>query len=590
MTPKTQGEPPQRVIQAWLDAGDGADEVEPQTVPGTNRAERRRLARLGSLTQSLLTRNTDDGAVERLNDLPGLKDWLNGGPVPPVEVCEAGEELLAAPGEDALAGIYSAAVSPANRRRLGTFFTPRAEVKQMLAAWTLLGAESPQTVVDVGAGVGIFTLAAAHLWPAAGIHAVDVNPVTLGLLGLRAATEHLLTEPRSPHGGGVRLHLDDYLDFAQAQLPGLPGPRLILGNPPYTRIQLLPQNERQRLIESTGGLCGSRASLAAVITAATIQSMGAEDGLCLLLPAHWLESDYASGLRSWLWAATSRPVRLHMFGHDLFPDAQVDTVSLLVGPVADGDHPLLLSSAGSATEVELTRLAGCPARWRSLFRGAPKQRSSQPPGPPLSDFARIRRGVATGANSFFVLTQPLVDEWDLPKATTAPIVRRLRDHPADEVTLKDVQTLPARDRRWLLTATSAQVLADPRVAAYIQHGEELNLPSRVLCQDRATWHDLSGEATIHDVIVGPSTKSTFRFVQNLAGAHIANNLYGLTWRPGLPVTQQAEILAWFRSAPGQRAIKTAARTQGGGLLKIEPRALNSLCLPARFKSPAGRQG
>ncbi len=287
--------------------------------------------------------------VERLNDLPGLKEWLNGGPVPPVRVCEAGEELLASPGEDALAGIYSAAVSPANRRRLGTFFTPRAEVQQMLAAWTLLGAEPPQTVVDVGAGVGIFTLAAAHLWPAAGLHAVDVNPVTLGLLGLRAATDHVLTETTNSHGGGVHLHLEDYLDFAQTELPSLPGPRLILGNP-YTRIQLLPPDERQRLIESTGGLCGSRASLAAVITAATIQSMGAEDGLCLLLPAHWLESDYASGLRSWLWAATSRPVRLHLFGHDLFPDAQVDTVSLLVGPVADGDHPIAAEQCGLGHE------------------------------------------------------------------------------------------------------------------------------------------------------------------------------------------------------------------------------------------------
>jgi adenine-specific DNA-methyltransferase len=327
-----------------------------------------------------------------------------------------------------------------------------------------------------------------------------------------------------------------------------------------------------------------------VITAATIQSMGSKDGLCLLLPAQWLESNYASGLRSWLWAATSRPVRLHLFGHHLFPDAQVDTVSLLVGPVADRDHPLLLSSAGSDTDVELARLEESPARWRSLFSGAPKGRSSQPSGPPLSDFARIRRGVATGANSFFILTQPLVTEWSLPKATTAPIVRWLRGHAADEVTLKDLGALPARDRRWLLTATRTQVLADLRVATYIQHGEELNLPSRVLCQDRAIWHDLSGESTIPDVIVGPSTKSTFRFVQNLARAHIANNLYGLTWRPGVPFTLRTQILSWLRSTPGQRATRAAARTQGGGLLKIEPRAVSSLRLPVRFKPQAGHQG
>ncbi|MCW5954578.1 MAG: 50S ribosomal protein L11 methyltransferase, partial [Propionibacteriaceae bacterium] len=39
---------------------------------------------------------------------------------------------------------------------------------------------SPSTIVDVGAGVGIFSIAASVAWPDASVIAVDVNPVTLG--------------------------------------------------------------------------------------------------------------------------------------------------------------------------------------------------------------------------------------------------------------------------------------------------------------------------------------------------------------------------------------------------------------------------
>lgn len=571
----------ERVVQDWLDSH-GTDLVDSAVVPGPNARERRRLASLGGLTRSLLEGSSAAGLERHLVELPGLKEWLDLGPAAPEHVASAAQSLLRSPGEDALARMYSSSVSSANRRRLGTFFTPQAEVEQMLTAWDRLGVR-PRSVVDVGAGVGIFTLAATRRWPDAQVHAVDVNPVTLGLLGLRAATEAVLIDPSSGDPG-VRLHLEDYVSFAQSELNKLPAPRLVLGNPPYTRIQLLPREDREALVQAAGGMCGSRASLSALITAVTIRQLGPQDGLCLLLPAQWLESDYAAGLRRWLWSTTSRAVHLHLFDQELFADAQVDAVSLLIGPVTDQVHALGLSSGAEEAPRKMARSGQCPARWRPLFAAKTARRISAS-GPQLADFATVRRGVATGANHFFVLTEWARIEHALPWSVLQPMVRRLRDHRGEEVTVASLADLPERDRRWLLVAKTRN-LSGKALQTYLAQGLEQRLNERVLCSDRRDWFDLSDEAIPPDVIVGPSTKSAFRFVVNTAGAQITNNLYGLVWKPLVPVEQRREILSWLRSSPGQESIAEAARTQGGGLLKIEPRALKGLRLPQRF-TPAG---
>ena len=100
-----------------------------------------------------------------------------------------------------------------------------------------------------------------------------------------------------------------------------------------------------------------------------------------------------------------------------------------------------------------------------------------------------------------------------------------------------------------------------------------------LCSLRPTWYDLSAEVHIPDVIVGPSSKGAFRFVENHADSPITNNLYGLSWRPSVTMQTKKAILTWLRSEGGQEEIERVARSQGSGLLKVEPRALARVLLP-----------
>lgn len=565
---------------SWLRTRSDVEPVSADWVPGATERERLRLARLGGLTAALVHGGADHPAFKDGK----LTEWLRGSAQPPETVTAAARELLSDNPELGLASIYGNLVSRTSRRTLGTFFTPPTEVQWMIDRWAQEH-PSPNVVADIGAGVGIFTAAAVREWPQSSVWAIDINPITLGLLALRVHNAFALL-PASAHTAGVHIELNDFTVWMQDVWPALPGPRLLLGNPPYTRLQLLPMDQRDRLVEAAGGLCGRRSSLSALITAQSFNAIAKNDGMCLLLPAQWLEASYASVLRDHLWASDRRRIEMRLFEDGLFEDATVDAVALMVGPEQDDAQPVVITGADN---VELQRVidrSHCPPEFRSLFNPGHVS-SSQATGSSvrLDDFLTVKRGLATGANAFFALTTAEALTKELPADALVPLVRRLLPFP-DRITTEAMSAAEPKDKHVLVAITREMEERDEHASAYVAEGKLRAYDQRFLCQDRPVWFDLAYQVQIPDLIVGQSTKNVFRVVENVARAAILNNLYGMTWRGHVDNQTKSDILEWFRSDDGQGALRRAARVQGSGLFKIEPGALSALELPEGLKSRA----
>lgn len=569
--------------------------LSPDLVPGASEDERRMLAVLGGLVSSIVP------LQERLGWPADVLDWVDSGPPAERHVGEAALRAIRKSPDQVLASIYARLVSGENRRSLGTFFTPATEVELMLDMWSEVEA-APSTVVNVGAGVGIFTASAADRWPAAQVFAVDVNPVTLGLLALRTWVGGIELRTDRSSEAGVRTVRADFTEWIN-QLQSTPSPRLILGNPPYTRSQLLTASDRTRLSLAAGDLCGSRASLSALITAISLRHLAPADGICLLLPAQWLESRYAAPLRNHLASLNNRRIELRLVDGRLFADAQVDAVVLQVGPDRNVPAEFVVSTwtreerAHTRAAVNRDRLGG-GVSWRALFESphghpSPVAEASSPadvPDPPeigdaaLSDFCRLRRGTATGANSFFVLTDEEVEEHGL-RPWVVPLIRRLFKL-SDDVSQQDLDGLGVGDKRWLLVAQAADRIEGNELDQYLTRGETDGTDQTYLCRVRpGEWFDLNHDLVVPDVVVGPMTRGNVRFVTNKADAAIVNNLYGWIWHGDVSQADRGAVLDWLRGASGQREIGVAARRQGIGLKKLEPKALAQLRVPAAVAKP-----
>jgi len=556
-----------------------------EAVPGTNELERAQLAALGGVARAMAREASVSNLSRSLP--PAVRKWLSDGPEPPSDLTRRMLDVIDGP-VDPLAATYERIVAGHRRRQLGTFFTAPSVLAYIRRVLDKSLPVTPATVVDPGAGVGAFTTAALEWWPAARVHAVDVNLVTLGLLAARPKK----TQPYPGDSSGARLKIrhQDFLDWLTGTWPGQSRPRLILGNPPYTRHQQLSFAVKMRAQEACGDLApGLRAGLSTYFLAAGLRSLGPQDSLCLLIPFNWLEADYGKSIRSHLWEAVNRRVELHLFSNQegIFPGAQVGAMVVFVGPRTKKREPMevhhvagnLADGFSASDSHSLTRTGVTPHSFtaESWARSNKDRHHVRATEMPLGELVHIRRGVATGANRFFLRSS---SEWQrVGISQTVRAISRLRDLSSSVLDAEAHESLSQAGLPcWLLSLTEDSA-SDPAVSSLLEEGIRDSIHERYLCRTRNPWYILE-KIVPPDLLIGPMGKQGFRIVVNSVGAIPTNTLYGMRMRKRGDTEASARRLAeWMESPPGQEALRARARRHGDGLLKLEPGSLATVLIP-----------
>ncbi|MEU9676290.1 Eco57I restriction-modification methylase domain-containing protein [Streptomyces parvus] len=397
-------------------------------------------------------------------------------------------------------------------------------------------------------------------------------------------------DPGEKFGSQLQIRHQDFLDWLTNAWPGQKRPRLILGNPPYTRHQQLSLSEKNWAQEACGDLApGLRAGLSTYFLAAGLRSLGPQDSLCLLIPFNWLEADYGKSIRSHLWKAVNRRVELHLFSNQegIFPGAQVGAMVIFVGPRANKREPMEvhhvtgnLSDGFSTSEsLSLTRTGVTPRSftadsWAGSNKGRHQVRANEVP---LGELVQIRRGVATGANRFFLRSS---SEWRRAGVSqTVRAISRLRDLDSD---ILDVETHESLSQAglpcWLLSLTEDSA-SEPTISSLLEEGVRDEVNERYLCRTRNLWYVLE-KMVPPDLLIGPMSKHGFRIIVNSVGAIPTNTLYGMRMRKrGDTETSARRLADWMGSPLGQEALRARARQYGDGLLKLEPGSLATVLIP-----------
>lgn len=554
----------------WADAQE-CDALDEHLVPGASSTERARLRALGALVGALASRDRHSWPAE-------VRTWASDEPKPPDDlVAVVAEAMKSEP--DVLAAIYERAVTPRNRRRLGTFFTSPVLVDHMLETGERLAGAPPDVVVDPGAGVGAFSLAAAWRWPEARIIAVDINVVTLGLLAARLDHEGLTAR--------AELVLGDFVAWLGICSRDTKSVWLTLGNPPFTRSQSLDAETKRQAADAAGDMVASgHATLSTLFAAAVAQQLQPQDAMALVLPAAWTYTRSARELRTGLWDDRQRCMELHSWPTSAraFTGPSVTATVIGLGAVRTTPQPFVHGVASVVDGRVIVsdhqsdpRLGPCP----DPLPGGAGRRVSCAPGQTvaLSEIFRPRRGVATGANSFFFLTAEQAAA--LPAEAIRPGLCTLRGTPMDNIKL-DRQTWSALGdaggRCHLLDLDDALAQV-PEVAALLAAGRAEGVPDRYLCRQREPWYRLE-HMDVPDVVLSPLiTAQGLRAASNEVGAIPSNSLYGLFLQEGVDEATGQRVVEWLLSDGGVAALRGHGRQFAGGSIKLEPRELRTLPVP-----------
>jgi adenine-specific DNA-methyltransferase len=530
----------------------------PCAVAGASDSEGRHLAALGALARAISGPPAASWPF-------AVRVWMSNSVSPPEALVRSIRSAMKA-GLDPLGDLYLRVVSQKSRRTLGTFFTPSPVLDWMIAnAAEVIG--TPHRVVDPGAGVGAFSLAAAKRWPQAEILAIDINVATLGLTAVASQSQ----------GADIALVLTDYMEWLNADRTRSEEPTLYIGNPPYTRASELSLGARSRYTELTAGVTPLRSSLATHFLAATLQRMNPQDALVFLLPSSWVDADYGERIRALLNDDRHRAFRLVGLEAELpvFAHADVAPTVAILGSVRPQSRAHQVSHAtlsdGRLVEGVRRNLGATSDAMRAALWGRKRPKFR---GPELRTIATVRRGVATGANEHFFVTKDYARR--LPPEAVTRAVLRLRSVEGVALDARAHESMSARGERAWLVKPPRSYEKHPAVLEWIKQGENRKFDQRYLTANRVPWWEVETIDPPH-ILVGAMGKGTFRVVTNESRALPSNNVIGISVRD---LTSIKPLAKWLLSAQGQRALRSRARAYGNQLYKLEPRQLGLVQLPA----------
>ena len=482
----------------------------------------------------------------------------------------------------ALQAALDAVRPPAGRNRLGQFATPPELARQVVGtALEWLPAGEPIRFFDPAFGTGSFFSALLDLAPA-------------GRLERPAGYEI------DPHYGGPARQLWRPLgfdltlgDFTRAEPPAADTKaNLIVCNPPYVRHHHLEPAEKVRLRQRGSRAAGVRLSGLAGLYAhfmLLVEGWAAAGAIAAwLVPAEFMDVNYGAALRRYLSERVTL-LRLHRFsaGEVQFGDALVTSAVLWWrhAPPPPGHHALFTSGGSiaapsSASSVPVDRL-------RDAVKWSPEALAAEPGaerGETLGDLFEIKRGVATGDNRFFILSEAEIARRGLPPECFTPILPGPRGlGPGVTEIAAGADGLPRLEKRLFLLDCRLPLpeLAErhPALARYLESGVPA-VSERYLCRHRTPWYaqDRRPPPPLLCTYMGRGA-NPFRFLLNRSRA-TAPNVYLLLYpKPGL-AAEPALIERLWRGLNGIAAagLIAAGRVYGGGLHKLEPRELMSLPL------------
>ncbi len=381
----------------------------------------------------------------------------------------------------------------AERNRLGQFATPPglalAVAEHAASLRRARGHRGPIRFLDPALGTGSFfegLLRASPGDPVGSASGVEVDP----------AFAAVAAELWAGSGLGVTVG-----DFTRLDPPA-PGIRanLILANPPYVRHHHLDREAKRRLADraarqvglAVGGLAGLY-----VYFLLLADAWLADGGLAAwLVPAEFLDVNHGEAPRDY---PSSRVTLLHI--HRFRPDEAQFGDALVTSAVVAFEktppppgHRARLTFGGSLADPERSDLVPVEAlrgsrKW-SRFP-ADGDAADSPPSrsiATLGDLFAIRRGIATGANAFFILGRDDALTRGIPPGYLTPILPSPRHLSAGVIEAEADGHYPRLDRPLALVDRARPEDEVRREVPALADGRARGLASGYLASRRTPWY------------------------------------------------------------------------------------------------------
>lgn len=455
---------------------------------------------------------------------------------------------------------YAGVVGLEHRKRFAQFFTPEV-IADFMARWVLDGRKK-MDVLEPAFGLGAFSRSLFKQNPKVRVVGYEAD----------ATIYNYAAENVAQAGSDVLLYNEDYLRASwEDKYDG------IICNPPYLKFH---DYDNASLVPLVNGQLGIRlngfTNLYTLFLLKSISQLRDGGRMAYIVPSEFLNSDYGVEVkRALLRSGVLRHVVVVDFTQCAFDDALTTACILLCHK--DGSLSEVRFSHVSDVGQLQASLADYSAwvadqlkpetKWKQYYEGA--RSADYRHLVPFSTFAKVSRGIATGANDYFTFRESKKELYGIPERCLMRCVCHSTDVHGLFFTDDDFQRLSHSDKAVYLFNGRADV-KDEHVRGYISLGEETGADKRYLTASRKPWYAIENRKP-SPIWVSVFNRKGLRFVRNIAGV---SNLTTFHCVYDAGVVDIDVLFGYLVTNVAKEIFMDNSRQYGNGLVKFEPNDLN----------------
>lgn len=456
---------------------------------------------------------------------------------------------------------YSKLVDSVHRKKYAQFFTPE-QIAMFMSKWILDGLEGNVNILEPAFGLGIFSRFLSHLNPNCNITGYDIDETIFNY----AMSNFKDTECK------INLSNKDYLASSWTDKYDA-----IICNPPYLKFHdydnatLVPLVNKQLQSHLTGFT-----NIYTLFLLKSISQLKEGGKLAYIIPSEFLNSDYGVEVkRELLKSGTLRHIIIVDFNQCAFDDALTTACILLCQKTKPTDSICFsnisniedLTSSLSKHMSLATNKLDPTVKWKQYYESTQAGKYSHLV--PFSTFAKVSRGIATGANNYFTFNTSKKELYNLPDNNFRRCICHAVDVPNLIFTNDDFELLSAADKNVYLF-DGCEDNSNLQVNTYIKLGEECHINERHLTSNRSPWYALENRKP-SPIWVSVFNRNGLRFVRNNAQAY---NLTTFHCVYNIGEVDTNILFAYLITDMAKEIFLDNSRQYGNGLVKFEPNDLN----------------
>ena len=462
---------------------------------------------------------------------------------------------------------YLRSVGEEHRKRYGQFFT-RPEVAEFMVRWVLKSGQ--RTLYDPSFGLGAFFAPVADdpsiVFSGSEKDLKILDFWTGGAGGRKAEIEH-----------------EDYLlSWGKSHAN-------IVCNPPYMRFQKFIGRDSvfKMFVDNLGLKLSGYTNTASAFLLKSLSELNGSGRLAYIMPLEFLNTGYGAIVKKRLIESGHLVAIINLkCEKDIFPDAITSVGIILYDACCRYSHvdfhiadsiSSLENILGNQpiTKVALERL-NPESKWLLYFQTSTFDVNHRMTVP-LNHYGHFSRGIATGANEFFVLKPSRAKTLGINGSEVVPCITKSSQIRQSVFGRADYDDLVRNDAPVLLFSVSKT--HSKRAADYIRSGEQRGYNTRFLTKNRNPWYKTERREPA-PLLLGVFSRGGYKIIRNRSEVLNLTCFHG--FRPNtFGMTYLDHLFLYLASSSGRDIVSLSVRRYGDALDKFEPNDLNNALVPGQ---------